>query len=273
MFHGCPLRYNCDAPLDSGYDPSLFPCSQGKPMPCRGTEVVAWTSASNPKLPSGKSFAPYSFNVDHAERTMLTVTDSAANAERYRILIDGKYLGETSGVDFEGKSYNGGAEEALQSGHFSRGYFIIPPGNITVEWPEHWGNWGVGLSYGGSSINYRIDKLCDPYTCNKGPDGTSDDESNGSGLASSNPCEPYYNGQEVKLGHFTWKVTHNIKSDEPFTDAGVLDNVSIEECAKSTSGKTIKSFNYHAPTRKCELRYWEGANSQPSEDWCRFTWV
>ncbi|KAB8220338.1 hypothetical protein BDV33DRAFT_203424 [Aspergillus novoparasiticus] len=128
MFHGCPLRYNCDAPMDSGYDPSLFPCSQGKPMPCRGTEVVAWTYARNPKLPSGTGFAPYSFNVDHAERTMLTVTDSAANAERYRILIDGKYLGETSGVDFEGKNYNGGAEEALQSGHFSRGYFILPPG-------------------------------------------------------------------------------------------------------------------------------------------------
>jgi hypothetical protein len=112
----------------------------------------------------GKTYPnPWRRSINFSDDVILTVSDSAYQAEHWTITLDGKKLGETSEVDFKNnKLYCSADGDSCIAKGFSHGSFLIPRGKheLEIEWTAGPLTYGNGAKWGYGYGVYRFDKLC-----------------------------------------------------------------------------------------------------------------
>lgn len=68
--------------------------------------------------------------VEHAEDTILLVSDSANRCERFEVYVDDKLIGETSGEGLRDNRVCESADECMKNGA-DHAYFTLPKGKIS----------------------------------------------------------------------------------------------------------------------------------------------
>ncbi|KJZ79033.1 hypothetical protein HIM_01806 [Hirsutella minnesotensis 3608] len=166
-------------PSSGPWKAERFPCNRNKLLPCTGGEAAPWKDyylnwVDAGHRERGEAPRPCEMTVNFDEPVIASVVDIEVQAERYRVSLDGKVLGPTGGEDGFNLDHVSESPTCCLRHGFSRGFFLIPPGEHTlkIEWPQGWGTYkqknGKWWTYGHGAIRFDYMYLCDDEACRQG---------------------------------------------------------------------------------------------------------
>jgi hypothetical protein len=99
--------------------------------PCTTEILQPWARVEVKRQPNTLAVSTIGTQaVEHAEGTILLVSDSANRCERFKVYIDDKLIGETSGEGLRDNRVCGSADECMKNGA-DHAYFTLPKGKIS----------------------------------------------------------------------------------------------------------------------------------------------